>query len=73
MVRSIVLLGYKVFVDTFICYEIPIRGMRKMTIQEEVARAKAYGQIHQQLRTMPMDRWERMNYEKLMAFYGGKA
>jgi hypothetical protein len=46
--------------------------MAKMTIQEEVARAKAYGQIYQQLRTMPMDRFDRQNAEMMLKFYGEK-
>lgn len=47
-------------------------AMAKMTIQEEVARAKAYGQIHQQLRTQPIDRFDRANAEMMLRFYGGK-
>jgi len=46
--------------------------MAKMTIQEEVSRAKSYGLIHQQLRTIPMDRFDRQNVEMVLRFYGGK-
>jgi hypothetical protein len=43
-----------------------------MSIKEEVARAKAYGQIYQQLRTIPMDRFDRQNAETMLRFYGEK-
>jgi hypothetical protein len=40
------------------------------SIAEEVARCKAYGKIHQELRTKPMDRFERQNAEMMLRFYG---
>jgi hypothetical protein len=58
--------------ETFKYHTVLLRCMAKMTIQEEVSRAKSYGLIYQQLRTTPMDRFDRANAERMLKFYARK-